>query len=99
MFQTFTREGWVHSALKPVTCIRINLQRTTRIGNLHRVPISRLNEDIDRFVRTSRVSSPHDARNALRTRVIADHHLTGGKLIGFLIQRRNFFATKGTMHP
>ena len=99
MLQALKREGGIHPALEPIACIRINLQRTARIGNLHRVPIGRFDEDVNRIVGASRVSPAHNPSNALRASVIADHHLTFGKLIGFLVQRRNFLATRGPVHP
>ena len=99
MFQPFKSEGWIHSTLEPVAGIRINLQRTASIGNLHWVPIGRFDEHIDRIVGASRVSPAHNTGDALCAAVIADDHLTFRKLIGFLVQRRDFFAALGAVHP
>ena len=99
VLKTFGGEGRINAALKPVARIRIDFKRTARVSNLHRVPVSAFDKDVNGFIGTAGLEPAHDTGDALHTVVIGNCHLTYGKCVGLIIKGNDLFTAYSAVHP
>ena len=99
MLQPHGRERGINAPLEPVTGIGIDLERAAGIGDLDRIPIGAFDKDIDRLLGAAGLLPAHHATDALRSRRVRNHHLTGLEDVGFSIEREDLLTALCAVHP